>query len=201
MVHSLEDENSRAIVIGNEVVFPPWQVGGKSFSFDAIQTRFLYALQKNQGSIERACDFVGRDMDWATKFLASRKFREFRNAKLSALSVRNGDLLEWWWKMGLDGAKGSLITYEGFCGTCTEKNVYTEAEAELTRRDDMTLACHCKVCLQPLPVEKVEIPFKPTREQVQFWQELGNRLSPKIERVQHEFSKETFVFSSGTSND
>lgn len=199
MADVLQDENSRAIVVGNEVVFPPWQVGGKPFHFDAYQTRFLYALQKNGGDLEKACRFIQKPMDWANKFIASRKFREFRNAKLSALAVRNGDLVEWWWEYGMDGAKGFRECYEGACHLCHEKNLYRPTEAEITRDDDMKLNVKCKVCLQGIDVDLKREEFKPSREQVQFWSELGNRLSPKIERVQHSFSKEIFSFGSGES--
>lgn len=194
MAGALQDDGNRALVIGNEVMFAPLQVGGKAYHFNALQTRFLYALQKHNGDIGSACNFVCQPIEWATKFLSSRKFREFRNSKLAALSVRNGDLLEWWWEYGMDGAKGFRECYEGFCLLCKQKNFYQPTEVEMTRDDNMDLHVACKVCLQPVEAEKKREEFKPSREQVQFWSELGNRLSPKIERVNHTFTSETFVF-------
>jgi hypothetical protein len=197
MVSALEDSANKALIVGNEVLFPPWELGGKVFHFNAVQTRFLYALQTNGGDVEKAALCCGKEVAWAQRFLASRKFKDFRNAKLASMSVRNGDLVEEWWKYGRDGMKGSREHYESVCHMCHEKNEYSVPEVEMTRNDDMKLNVSCKVCLQPVvPELKIEI-FKPSREQVQFWSELGNRLSPKIERVQHQFSSENFSFVTG----
>ena len=187
----------KALIVGDQVIHPPWQVSGQAFHFDALQTRFIYALQQTQGNIDQSCRAVMVNPDWATRFLASQKFREFRNAKLHSMSVRNGDLVEEWWEYGRDGMKGYRERYEGVCTLCKNKNIYRVTEVELTRDDQMQLHPTCKVCLQTIEIEKIREDFKPTREQVQFWSELGNRLSPKIERVHHEFSAETFVFEGG----
>jgi hypothetical protein len=80
---------------------------------------------------------------------------------------------------------------------CKEKNLYKTTEIEMARNDDMAIHAMCKVCLQPIDVEYKKEQFVPTREQVQFWQEIGNRVSPKIERVHHQFTSETFIFNSG----
>lgn len=197
MVSALEDSANKALIVGNEVLFPPWELGGKVFHFNAIQTRFMYSLQTNGGDVEKAAIGCGKEVAWAQRFLASKKFKEFRNAKLASMAVRNGDLMEWWWKMGLDGAKGKIEWYEGVCHLCHAKNEYSVAEMEMTRNDDMKLCPSCKVCLQPVEAELKSEMFKPSREQVQFWSELGNRLSPKIERVQHQFSSENFSFVTG----
>lgn len=189
-------DDQKSIRYGDEVLYAPLQVGGRAFHFNAIQVRFLYALQKENGNILRACEFVGQDISWATKFLQSRKFREFRNVKLANAAVRNGDLVDWWWKMGMDGAKGIRRWFSAPCALCHEENVYEETEAEMYRKDDMSMEFTCKVCMQPVTAEMHEDAYKPSREQVQFWAEIGNRLVPKVERVQHEFSKERFDFVS-----
>lgn len=196
MVHALQDDSAHALIIGDEVIYPPLQVGGKPFHFNALQNRFLYALQKFNGNISRACDFINQPEEWATKFIASRKFREFRNAKIASMAVRNGDFVDWWWEYGMDGARGFRECYEGTCHLCHENNLFKPSEAEMTRADDMSLHVVCKVCLQPLEVVYRKEEFKPSREMVQFWSEIGNRVSPKIERVQHEFSSEKFIFVS-----
>lgn len=188
--------DSRAIRIGNDVLYPPVMVGGKAFQFDAWQNGFLFALQRDKGDIEKACVFVGKPIEWAQKFMSTRKFREFRTAKMQAMSVRAGNILDWWWEMGLAGAKGFVEWYEGFCDLCREDNRFTTVEIESFRQDDMSIKASCKVCMQPVQIEHKKEEFKPTREQVQFWSELGNRVSPKIERVQHEFSSENFSFES-----
>lgn len=196
MAKELSDPGFKGIVIGDQVIFPPLAVGEKAFHFDYLQIRFLYALQQCGGNMEEAAARVNRPMEWAQKFIGSRKFRAFRNAKLAAMSVRNGDLVEWWWKYGLDGAKGYREWYEGVCHLCHEKSEFEVAEAEMVRRDDMTFDAKCKVCLQEIEIELKKEGLPRTREQVQFWSELGNRLSPKIERVHHEFSAEKFTFVS-----
>lgn len=195
LANEIVDE-TKAVVIGTEVCYAPLSVGGKSFHFDAYQIRFLWNLQRFKGNIEKSCDAISKSLEWANKFLTSRKFREFRNSKLASLSVTNGDLVEWWWQFGLDGAKGKKEWYEGVCQLCDESNVFTVTEAEMFRQDDMSLRATCKICLQPILIELHEEAFKPSREQVQFWSELGNRKVPKIERVQHEFSSETYNFIS-----
>lgn len=193
----LEDPGFKALVVGSEVIFPPMQVGERAYHFDHAQISFLYQLQRFRGDVAKAAECVNKSLDWANKFLASRKFRSFRNAKLASMSVRNGDLVEWWWKYGLDGAKGKKEWYEGVCHLCHEKNEFETAEAEMFRNDDMTFAAKCKVCFQAIAIERKEIPQTHSREQVQFWSELGNRLAPKIERVQHEFTNEKFTFVEG----
>lgn len=189
-------DGSKAIVIGDNVTYAPLSVGGRSFHFDAYQIRFLYALQKYQGNLETACNFVGRSMEWANKFITSRKFKEFRNCKLASMSALNGDLVEWWWQFGMDGARGYKESYEAVCSICSECNLYTVVEAEMMRTDSMDFKGQCKTCLQPVELLYHREEFKPSREQVQFWSELGNRKVPKIERVQHEFSSERFEFIS-----
>lgn len=197
MVEAVQDPDAHALIIGNEVLYPPMQVGGRPFHFNALQNRFLYALQTFNGSIPKACAFVNQPEEWAMKFISSRKFREFRNAKIASMSVRNGDLVDWWWEFGIDGAKGYRECYEGYCALCTQKNIYKPTEVEMTRADDMSLHVACKACLQPIEVEHKKEEFKPSREMVQFWSEIGNRVAPKIERVSHEFSSENFVFVQG----
>lgn len=186
--------DSRAIRIGDTVLYPPIMVGGRAFQFDAWQNGFLFALQKFNGDIQKASEFVGRDVAWGERFISTRKFREFRNAKIQAMSIKAGDVVDWWWEMGLSGAKGMIEWYEGSCDLCHEDNRFTTVEAEGFRKDDMSLAAVCKICLQPITIQFKQEAFRPSREQVQFWSEIGARVSPKIERIHHEFSKENFVF-------
>jgi len=187
--------DSRAIRIGDTFTYPPVMVGGKSFQFDPWQNGFLFALTKFNGDMSAACRFIGKPVEWAQKFISTRKFREFRNAKLQAMAIRAGNVVDWWWEMGLNGAKGYVERYDGVCSLCHENNRYTVAEAETFRTDDFLFKATCKVCLQGVELVYQKEDFKPTREQVQFWSEIGNRVSPKIERVQHEFSNETFTFA------
>lgn len=186
--------DARAIRIGESVLYPPVMVGAKAYQFDAWQNAFLYALQKNGGDMEAACGTVGKSLEWAERFVSTRKFREFRNAKLTHAAISNGALFEEWRETGIAGMRGYREWWEGGCGLCHEENTYSTTEIESFRRDDMKLEPQCKVCFQKIEVELKREDFKPSREQVQFWAELGARVSPKIERIQHEFSSETFTF-------
>ena len=64
----------------------------------------------------------------------------------------------------------------------------------MMRGDDMKFQAICKVCLQGVELLYRKERIQRSREQVAQWSELGNRLVPKIERVQHEFTHETFEF-------
>lgn len=191
---SMAAGDSRAIRIGTTVVYPPLMVGGRAFQFDAWQNGFLFALQKFNGDLEKACATVGKPLEWAEKFMSTRKFREFRNAKLNNNAVSTGALFEEWRDTGVAGMRGYWEWYEGSCQLCHEQNRFSIIEAESFRQDDMNFKAACKICFQPVAIEHKREDFKPTREQVQFWSEIGARVSPKIERVHHEFSKENFIF-------
>lgn len=125
----------------------------------------------------------------------------FRDKKLQEMSVRSGLTIEWWHQWGKwcsDGYKEILL---GRCTTCQKDYEFTEYEVERSTDDDLKQNVQCPVCFTPMDVEKTEEPFKPTREQVEAWKELGSRLSPKIERVHHEFEKTDIVFESTGGTD
>jgi hypothetical protein len=67
---------------------------------------------------------------------------------------------------------------------------------ESFRKDDMTLEVPCPVCYKPMLAQEMKEEFKPSREQVVSWQELGSRLIPKIERVHHQFENVNIQFES-----
>jgi len=188
----------RAIRIGDSVMYPPTMVGQKAFHFDPYQNGFLFYLQESKGDIELACQKIGKPLEWGQKFISTRKFREFRNARLQAMATTSGNVVDWWWEMGLAGAKGYTEWYEALCQLCHETNKYSVVEFEAFKDENMAVKVLCRVCFQEVPgFEYKKEEFKPSREQVQFWSEIGNRVSPKIERVQHEFSTETFTFAEG----
>lgn len=186
--------DSRAIRIGDQVLYPPVMVGGRAFQFDAYQNGFLYALQKFAGDMDKACNFIGKPLEWANKFVQTQKFRKFRNAKLANASVKSGDLVDFFWESTIDGAKGYKEWYTAECQICHESNHYGVGEAEAFRNDNMVFEAKCLVCFQPVTLEYHKEEYKPTREQIQCLQMIGDRVSPKIERISHEFSGETFSF-------
>jgi len=67
-------------------------------------------------------------------------------------------------------------------------------EAETYRDDDDRLRASCYGCYKPVELKYILEEFKPTREQVEGWKELGSRLIPKIERVHHQFEKSEYIF-------
>jgi hypothetical protein len=191
------DEDLKPIRCGDEVIYPPLVVGGKSYRFDAPRIRFIYAMQKTKGDLEDSCRMSGVTRSFADKFIASRKWRSYRNTKIAIVKARHGDLIDEWWQTGIEGMRGFKAWYEGHCLICSVLNVFTENEAEAFRQDDMTFSATCSNCMQSLAIELKREDVRPSREQVQFWDGIGNRLVPKIERVQHEFSSETFKFVEG----
>lgn len=183
-----------AIIIGDRVEYPPLVVGEKSFHFDAYQIRFIAALTEFRGDLEKSCNYVGKNLDWAQAFIVSRKFMAFKKKKLALAGAKNGNLADWWWSEVLDGARGYKEWYVGPCEVCTEQNIFSVTEAEMVRQDDMTFRATCKICSQSVPLTYEKVPFSPSREMVQCLQMIGDRKVPKIERVHHEFSNETIQF-------
>ena len=159
---------------------------------------FLWALQQMK-AVSAAAIAVGKDEPWATKFLQSRKFRSFRNAKILESSIKNGLTIEWWYEFGKNLTEGEKVRWLGNCVTCADVFEFNAYEVEEQRTDDMAVALPCPVCSSPLSLKQDVVPFKPTREQVEGWKELGSRLTPKIERVHHQFSNEEIVFENGGS--
>lgn len=183
-----------AIIIGDRVEYPPLVVGERSFHFDAFQIRYIAALEQFKGDKIKACDWVGKSLDWANAFLESKKFNAFKRKKLALAGARNGSLADFWWKEVLDGAKGYKEWYVGSCQLCHEENLYEVSEAEMVRQDDMSFKASCKICMQPVKLDYHKEKFSPSREQVQCLQMIGDRKVPKIERIHHEFTSETFRF-------
>lgn len=188
------DADLKPLKCGDEVLYPPLVVGGKAFHFDAPRIRFLYALQKSGGDLDVASEMAGVSIDFAKRFISSKKFKNFRREKLEVMAARSGDFIEEWWRIGVKGMRGKESWWEGRCVTCQEMNTYTLQEIETYRNDEMALEVKCKLCLQPVEASLREEPYEPTREMVQYWDSLGARLVPKVERVHHEFSNETFEF-------
>jgi len=182
------------LVISDDCIeYPPLAVGSRYFRFNLSQVRFMAALSETR-DIERSAAVAGKSVDWARDFLRTVKFRRFQRARLAMEGVRNGDLAEEWWRMGLEGMRGKRVSYRGVCGICCQEREWTDLEISMMTDDSMTISASCEVCLQPMAVERVEQVFKPSREQVQFWDGIGARVEPKRERVMHEFIDETFHF-------
>jgi hypothetical protein len=172
-------------------------LNGRFFSFKPDQTMFLHFLKKYEGSVEKASFAVGWSGEKVAKFFSCRKWREYREMLLAKAATRNGDLVDFWWDFMLDGAKGYTEHWGGSCALCHQEYKLKPAQAELYRDDNMEMKFSCLICKAAVPLEYVQEPFKPSREQVQCASEIGQRVEPKRERVHHTISDETYVFSTG----
>lgn len=190
------DNNSLSLMVGGEVKAVGLAVGGKLFVFTPVQQQFLLNLQKMKNVTASALS-VGKEEEWGQKFLKSVKFRKYLSLKMKSFSDRNSLDVEWWYAFGKKVADGYEDYYEAHCGACGfdfEMDLY---EVESVRGDDMTIAAECPSCMAvQVTVTMKREEFKPTREQVEGWKELGQRLIPKIERVHHQFENVDIVFES-----
>lgn len=190
-------EMSNALIIGSKVFIAALYADNKPYVFTRDQMNFLIGLQKMRNQ-EAAAIAVGKDSVWANNFLTSKKFRSYVSSKLIEYSVKNGITVDWWYQFGKWLTEGKKEYYESTCTGCLFTWTLNVHEAEEARDDNMDFAVSCPACTcAKCAVVLKEEPFKPTREQVEGWKELGQRLIPKIERVHHQFSKEEFVFESG----
>jgi hypothetical protein len=189
------DANATSLVIGGEVKTVGLAVAGKLFVFTPHQMQFLLNLQKLK-SVHAAAMSISKDEAWAQKFLSSRKFKNYIGNKLQEYSVKSGMTIEWWHQFGKQIADGYKETYKVNCPYCKYEGQMTEYEVEAYRNDDMDLELPCPACLTPATYELKREEFKPSREQVEAWKELGSRLIPKIERIHHQFENAEIVFES-----
>lgn len=190
---SLSSETIKALVLGDQVFIAPVMAGNRPFSFTRDQAEFLIALQKMK-SILGAAMHIGKDEEWAKKFLSCRKFVQFRNLKLEESRAKNGitvDYLMQYMKWSMDGQK---TWYDAQCFSCDLQEEWSIAQAEACRNDDMVLEPKCQVCFSAIVLTYKNLPFVPSREQNELWKEAAARLWPKVDRVQHQFSKEEFIF-------
>ena len=189
-------DNSVSLTIGGETKVMGLGVAGRLFVFNPGQMNFLLNLQKMK-NVAAAALSVGRTEEWGTNFLRSRKFKEYISCKMQEFSVRNGLTVEWWYQFGKWAADGVKEFYQAHCPGCgwdAEMNVY---EVESQRQDDMNVAVECPACcFKPVSASKKTEEFKPSREQIGAWQELGARLIPKVERVHHQFENVDIKFES-----
>jgi hypothetical protein len=167
---------------------------GKEFRFQPEQIHFIVAMQRLK-NVYAASISVGREEGWGRKFLESRKFREYVANKIQEFSDKNSLNVEWWYQYGKRLSEGKRTFSIGRCG-CGFSSEFLSSEVELYRKDDMTLEFPCPVCFKVMEVELRTEAFKPTREQVEGWKELGSRLIPKVERVHHQFEKVDIEFQS-----
>lgn len=188
-------ENSTSLSVGGEVLSVGFQVGGRMYVFTPRQTQFLMALQKLK-SVVAASLSVDKPEEWGQAFLKSAKFHRYVSAKMQEFSAKNGMTVEWWYQFGQWAAEGKKTRWEAACAKCQEKQELTAWELESRRNDDLSVEMACTSCGGMMAVQEIVEPFVPSREQVVAWQELGQRLIPKIERVHHQFENVSIEFQS-----
>ena len=189
-------ENSTALIIGGETKVVGMAVAGRLFVFTPHQMNFLLALQKMK-NVTAAALSAGKDEQWGTNFLKSRKFKEYISCKMQEYSVKNGLTVEWWYQVGKWISDGYREYYDVRCGECEYVGTMNVYEIEAGRSDDMQrVTAECPVCFHTLQPELKKEEYKPTREQVEGWKEMGSRLIPKVDRVHHQFENTTIEFQS-----
>lgn len=183
----------QALVVGSDVFYPSFLADGKIFHFKNIQNQFMLAHQKTK-SVEMAAQMVGKDADWAQKFLSSPKFKKFVYSKMAQFSAQNGMTVEWWYASCKQTIDGYVEHYEYKCGFCQFDGNLNSYEAETFRDDDLQLRISCHACFKSVDFKYVRVPYKPTREQIEILKEVGSRIIPKIERVHHQFENTEILF-------
>lgn len=205
-----------SLYVGGEIKVVALNVAGRMFVFTPNQQAFLMSLQKLK-SVHAAALSIGKDEEWGRKFLASRKFREYLSLKMKSFSDRNGLDVDWWYGFGknlTDGyrefyavrcevtaaVEGEIAAVSGLggCGYVGEMDLYA---AESNRSEEMDLVIPCPACLAPMKYELVREEFKPSREQVEGWKTLGDRIIPKVERVHHQFENSEILFETNDTQE
>lgn len=185
----------QSLTIGDKTFVPSFLADGKNFVFTNIQINFLLAHQRTK-SVDVAAQMVGKDLSWAKNFLSGKKFRSYIASKMNEMSVKNGLTVEWWYQFGKSVMDGKVERYGYDCIECGFKGAFNSYEVEASRDDEMAMHLECQACYRPVvPMLKAEA-VAVTREQMEAWKEIGQRIIPKIERVHHQFEKSEFVFES-----
>lgn len=192
-------DNSLSLMIGGEERAVALSVAGRLFVFTPRQNAFLIALQKMR-NIGAAALAVSQNEAWANKFLHSRKFNEYVNSKLVEYSVKCGLTPEYLVNWGKEAMEGKKEWYEGVCPACEYPNRFNSYEYAEKQDDDLEAMLSCKRCYSPMPAQRKEEPFKPTREQMEAYKELKATIIPKVERTHHTFENTQIVFESQGDN-
>lgn len=186
-------DNSLALTIGGEIKVVAQAVGGKLFVFTPAQQQFLVTLQKLK-NVTAAALSIGKTEEWGQSFLSSQKFRKYLNLKMKSFSDRNGMDVDWWYAFGKNLTDGFREFYSISCSYCQHVGEMDTYEAESFRTDDMKLDVQCPACYKPVDATLKSEPFRPSREQVEGWKTLGDRIIPKVERVHHQFESCDIIF-------
>jgi hypothetical protein len=162
---------------------------GTPLPFRPQEKRFLTAFDKTH-NLEKACEEIGKPVAWGVAFFNRPKIHEWLTLIAAQAAAKNGMTVQWWFSMMLSVVLGKQTWWEGQCSTCKVK-----AKSYLEPDDDKgVLSSKCLACNAPVLMNLTEKPMKLDRQQMTALQELGSRISPKIERISHEFSDESYIF-------
>ena len=187
-------DNALALSVGGEVKAVGLSVGGKLFVFTPNQQQFLLNLQKLK-NVTAAALSIGKEEAWGDAFLRSRKFQTYLSMRMKAFSDQNGMDVNWWYSFGKKLTDGYEEYFTVECAHCAYRGKMDLYEVESFRKDDMTLEVPCPGCFHTLESELKHDVFKPSREQVEGWKAIGDRLLPKVERAVNTFENVDIVFS------
>lgn len=174
-------------------------VGGSSFApgedgvvyhFTATEEAFLIALTE-LNDVPAALLKIDKDAEWGRRFFAKPKVREWISLKTRQFAAKAGTTQEWFFAFGRAVLAGKMEWWDSKCAEDGWRvRLYAKPE-----EDRMGVpSIDCAICGKALIANYFSAQMKPSREQIEVWKELGARVAPKIERIQHEFEDADFVF-------
>lgn len=167
---------------------------GTPLAFRPQEKRFLTAFDETH-DLAKACEQIGKPVEWGMAFFNRPKVHEWLTLVASQAAAKNGMTVQWWFSMMLSVVNGRQMWWEGECGTCKVK-LKTFLEPDDAKG---VPSMSCLTCGSTVLMNTIEKPLRLDRQQMTALQELGARIVPKIERISHEFSDDTFVFKSQES--
>lgn len=162
---------------------------GTPIRFTPLEKKFLVALDQTH-NLSHACDLVQKSEDWAKMFFRKPKIHEWMTKLAQEQAAKSGMTVNWIRGTLLAVIRGKETFWEGECGLC-----HVKQKTWLIPNDDKgVLTEPCLACDSTVLMNEVSIPIKMDRQQMVALQELSARIDPKVERISHEFSDETFSF-------
>lgn len=179
--HKHLDIGSDTFVIGPD---------GTPLRFQPQEKNFLAALDKTH-SLELAAQAIGKSVEWAHAFFNRPKISAWSTHVAAQVAAKNGMTQHWWYAMMLAVVRGKMTWWEGECATC-----HVKQKTYLEPGDAKGISsAKCLGCGSDVLMNLTEQVIRLDRQQMTALQELGARIAPKIERISHEFTGETFEFT------
>lgn len=168
---------------------------GVPLRFSPQEKKFLIALDETH-SLDKACERVGKPVEWAKTFFKRPKIYEWMTKIAAEESAKSGMTIRWIRSQMMAVYLGKETWWEGECATC-----HVKQKSWIEPEDDKgVLSAPCLACQSPVLMNQVDNPIRKDRQQMVALQELASRVDPKIERISHEFTGEEFIFSAKESD-